>query len=134
MALARQVVRSAPQLGNFDGILPDLMVDTEMRLINLRPDLYKQISTVVEAAASALVPRRNDLDNDLARAWARSFTDDELRAINMFFTSPAGVRYKQMAPQVGNDIVQAGQNWADRLASEMFDRSLAELKKQGHAF
>jgi hypothetical protein len=134
LALARQVMRAAPQLGNFDGILPDLMLDIQMRLINLRPDLYKQIAAVVEATATGLVPRRNDLDNDVARAWARSFNDDELRAIQQFFTSPAGTRYKQMAPQVGQDIIQAGQNWADRVANEMFDRSVAELRQQGHKF
>jgi hypothetical protein len=134
LALAKQVVKAAPALGNFDGILPDLMFDTQMRLINLRPDLYRPIATVVEATASALVARRGDLDNDIARAWARAFSEDELRAINAFFTSPAGQRYKMVAPQVGNDIIQAGQNWADRLAAEMYDRSLAELKKQGHQF
>jgi hypothetical protein len=110
------------------------MLDAQKRLINVRPDLYKQIGTVVEATATALVPRRNDLDNDIARAWARAFNDDELKAIQAFFSSPAGTRYKQMAPQVGNDIIQAGQNWADRVASEMFDRSLAELQQQGHKF
>jgi hypothetical protein len=134
MALARQVVKSAPVLGNFDGILPDLMIDAQMRLINLRPDLYKQIATVVEATAVSLIPRRSDLDNDIARAWARAFTDDELRAINAFFTSPAGLKYKMAAPTVGNDILQAGRNWADRLAAELFDRSLAELQKQGNKF
>jgi hypothetical protein len=132
LAIAKQVVKSAPVLGNFDGILPDLMIDAQSRLINLRPDLYKQIATVVEATASSLVPRRSDLDNDIARAWARAFTDDELRAINAFFTSPAGKKYKMAAPTVGNDILQAGQNWADRLAAELFDRSLAELRSQGH--
>src|SRR5947207_14057540 len=73
LAIAKQVAKNAPALGNFDGILPDLMVDTKMRLINLRPDLYKQISTAVEAAASALVPRRNDRENDHARASAKGF-------------------------------------------------------------
>src|SRR3954453_20525975 len=90
LAIAKQVVKNAPTLGSFDGILPDLMVDTKMRLINLRPDLYKQISTVGEAAAASLVSRRNDLDNDIARAWASGFTEDELKAINTFFNSDVG--------------------------------------------
>ncbi len=133
LALAKQVVKNVPALGNFDGILPDLMFDTQTRLINVRPDLYKQIAAVVEATASALVARRTDLDNDIARAWARSFSEDELRAINAFFVSPAGAKYKALAPQVGQDIIQAGQNWTDRLAGEMYDRALAELRRQGHA-
>jgi len=134
LALAKQVALNAPTLGNFDGILPDLMVDTKMRLINLRPDLYRQISTVVEAAASALVPRRADLDTDVARAWAKAFTDDELKAINAFFNSDAGKKYKAVAPQVGQDIIQTGQDWADRLSGELYDRALADLKKQGFQF
>jgi hypothetical protein len=134
LALAKQVVKKAPALGDFDGILPDMMVEVKMRLINLRPDLYKQISTEVEATASALVPRRSDLDNDIARAWAKAFTDDELKAISAFFASDVGKKYKAIAPSVGNDIIQAGQNWADRLSGEMYDRSLADLKKQGFQF
>src|SRR3954453_910995 len=131
LALAKQVVKNAPTLGDFDGILPDLMVDTKMRLINLRPDLYKQISATVETTAGTLVSRRNDLDNDIARAWAKAFNDDELKAINAFFASDVGKKYKAIATQVGNDIIQAGQNWADRLSGEMYDRALADLKKQG---
>jgi hypothetical protein len=134
MVIARQVAKNAPTLGNFDGILPDLMVETKMRLISMRPDLYKQISVVVEAQASALIVRRNDLDNDIARAWARAFTDDELKQINTFFASDVGKKYKSAAPQVGADIIQAGQNWADRLSGEMYDRSMAELTKQGIKF
>jgi hypothetical protein len=134
LAIAKQVAKNAPALGSFDGILPDLMVDTKMRLINLRPDLYKQISTVVEAAAASLVSRRNDLDNDIARAWASGFTEDELKAINTFFNSDVGKKYKSVAPTVGQDIIQAGQNWADRLSGEMYDRAVADLKKQGFKF
>jgi hypothetical protein len=134
LALAKQVAKSAPAIGDFDGILPDVMVDTKTRLINLRPDLYQQISKTVETTASMLVVRRADLDNDVARVWARAFTDDELKAINAFFSSPVGVKYKTVAPQVGNDIVQAGQNWADRLSNEMFDLSVAALQKQGFQF
>jgi hypothetical protein len=134
LALAKQVVKNAPTLGDFDGILPDMMVEVKMRLINVRPDLHKQISAVVETAASALVPRRSDLDNDIARAWAKAFTDDELKTINAFFASDVGKKYKAIAPQVGNDIIQAGQNWADRLSGEMYDRALADLKKQGFQF
>jgi hypothetical protein len=130
LALAKQVMKVAPAVGDFNGILPDLMQDTKSRLINGRPDMYKQISVIVEATASSLVPRRNDLDADVARVWARSFTDDELKVIQAFFASPTGQKYKSIAPQVGNDIVKAGQNWADRVAGEMYDKSLAELQKQ----
>jgi hypothetical protein len=134
MALAKQVARNAPDIGNFDGILPDVMQDTKMRLINVRPDLYQQISVAVEASALSLVPRRSDLDNDIATIWAMNFTDDELKAINAFFSSPAGQKYKAIAPTVGQAIITAGQNWANKLSDEMYTNSVAALQKQGFKF
>lgn len=134
LALAKQVERNAPDIGDFDGILPDVMQDTKMRLITLRPDLYQQISAAVESTASSLVPRRSDLDNNIAQIWAMNFTDDELKAINAFFSSPVGQKYKAIAPTVGMAIITAGQDWANKLSDEMYADSVAALKKQGITF
>jgi hypothetical protein len=125
-----QVARSAPSLGSFDNILPTLAVQAKNRLIQERPDLHQQISAVVDDIAFKLIARRNDLDTDIARVWARNFTDDELKAVNAFFTSDAGKKYKAVAPGVASDILKASQNWADRLGAEMYDRALTEMKKQ----
>ncbi len=133
LAIARQVAINAPS-PDFDGILPDLAVQTKDRLIRLRPDLYKEISSAVDATAMNLIARRNDLDGDIARVWARNFSEDELKSLNDFFSSDVGKKYRKSTGTLGNEIVKASQNWANRLSGELYDRSLEELKKQGIEF
>jgi hypothetical protein len=118
LAAALLASRSTPALGNFDNILPFLAEQVQNRLIRVRPDLHKEIAAVVDDAAVKLVARRADLDNDVARVWARAFTEDELNEINAFFSSDVGKKYKEIAGKTGQEILRTG----------------AELKKQGFEF
>ena len=134
LAAARLVVTSAPSLGNFDNILPGVSTKTKDQFIRVRPDLYKEISGVVDEIALKLAVRRADLDNDLARIWAKTFTEEELNAINLFFTSDVGKKFKDRAGSIGDEILKASRSWANRLGDELVEKSKEELKKQGHEF
>jgi len=133
LAVAEEVTKNAPQIGNFDVLLPQVATMMKDKLIAQRPDLYKEITQVVDGDALKLVPRRADLDKDIARIWAKSFTEDELKAINDFFSSDVGEKYKKVAAStVGPDIIKASQNWRDRVRGELLDMVTADLKKMGH--
>jgi hypothetical protein len=132
LAAAEQVVKSAPQIGNFDVLLPQTATRMKNDLIGQRPDLYREITQVVDDDAEKLVERRADLDKDIARIWAKNFTEDELNDINAFFTSDVGKKYKEKAPVVGPEIIKASKNWRDRVRGELLDMVKADLKKMGH--
>ncbi len=132
LAAAERVVKSAPQIGNFDVLLPQTATMMKDQLIGQRPDLYREITQVVDEDAVKLVPRRADLDKDIARIWAKNFTEDELNAINDFFSSDVGKKYKDIASTVGPDIIQASKNWRDRVRGELLDMVTADLKKMGY--
>ncbi len=133
LAAAQLVVKSAPELGNFDILLPQMATMLKNDLIGQRPDLYKQIGQIVDADVGKLVSRRAELDTDIARVWAKSFTEDELKQINAFFSSDVGEKYKTLAAStVGPDIVKASQNWRDRVKGELQDMVTADLKKAGY--
>jgi len=134
LAAARSVARSAPQLGDFNNILPRLATTTKDRLIRVRPELFQQIGSAVDTMALELAPRRTELDTDFARAWARHFTEEELVAINGFFGSEVGMKYKETAPIVGRELIQASGNWTNRVGDELYEKSIAELRRQGFDF
>ncbi len=132
---AQAVAKSAPALGDFDLILPQIAARTKDQLISQRPDLYQDIGKVVDAAALKLASRRAELDNDIARVWAKNFTENELQAINAFFSSDVGKKYKEVAAAtVGPDILKAVKNWSNRVGSELLDSSKQDLKKMGYDF
>lgn len=131
---ATDAFAAAPSVGELDALLPFVSESVQNRLIRTRPDLFREIAEVVEAQALALSVRRTDLGNDMARIWARQFSEEELNQITVFFTSEAGQKYKEIAPQVGQDMIRTSRAWSNRVGEELYERALDELGRQGHEF
>jgi hypothetical protein len=134
LAAALEAVHSAKASKGFDNVLPLLSEKVQDQIIRLRPDLYKQITDVVQQEALKLVARRGDLDADVARIWANAFTEEELKAITAFYKSPAGLKFVDIGPQVVGASLQAVKGWSDRVGQELLQKSREELKKQGVEF
>ena len=134
MAAALEAVHSAKASKGFDNVLPLLSEKVQDQIIRLRPDLYKQITDVVQQEALKLIARRGDLDNDVARIWANAFSQEELESITAFYKSPAGLKFVDVGPKVIGDSLQAVKGWSDRVGEELLEKSRAELKKQGVEF
>ncbi len=124
-------VQAAKTSRGFDNLLPLMAQQTQNRLIRMRPDQHVLIGQVVDAEALDLVSRRAELDNDVARIWAKYFTEDELNAITTFYKSPAGAKLADIGPKVVGETLQSVKGWSDRVGEEMFEKSRELLKKKG---
>ncbi|MCW5695284.1 MAG: DUF2059 domain-containing protein [Bauldia sp.] len=118
----------------FDEVLPNIADQVMSLLISQRPDLYRQIETAVNDAAVALVVRRADLNNDIARLWARLFTEEELNVIIAFYSTSAGQKLAVSGSDLLNSTVSAVQNWSERLGEEMLAVTQANLESAGVEF
>jgi hypothetical protein len=134
LAIALDVVKSAKASRGFDNVLPVLAEQVENRLIRVRPDLHNQITETVEAVALKLASRRADLDADVARIWAKAFTEEELQTIATFYKSPAGQKFADVGPKVVTDSFQAVDQWSGRVGEELLEKSRDELKSKGVEF
>lgn len=134
LAVAIDVVRSAKASRGFDSVLPLLAEQVENKLIRVRPDLNKEIIAAVEDAALKLSSRRADLDTDVARIWAKAFSEEELQTIADFYKTPAGQKFAEVGPRVVSESYQAVGHWSDRVGEELLQKSKDELKGQGITF
>ncbi len=132
LAAALDVIAATTATASFDTRLPQLADEVTNRLIRARPDLHQEIADTVQAVALKLAVRRRELDQDVARVYAKAFTEDELKTIAAFLKSPAGQKYQSDGPAVFRDTLQAVQAWSDRVGAELLDKTREELKKQGH--
>jgi len=132
LAAALAVINATTATQSFDTRLPQLANEVTNRLIRARPDLHQEIADTVQAVALKLAVRRRELDQDVARVYAKAFTEDELKVIATFLKSPAGQKYQKDGPAVFRDTLQAVQAWSDRVGAELLDKTKEELKKQGH--
>lgn len=132
LAAALDVINSQPATASYDTLLPSIANDVTNRLIRARPDLHQEIAETVQAIALKLVARRKELDQDVARVYAKAFSEADLKAIAAFLKSPAGQKYQTDGPKVIADLFQAVQAWSDRVGTELVDKTREELKKKGH--
>ncbi|MCB1487621.1 MAG: DUF2059 domain-containing protein [Bauldia sp.] len=131
---ALDALRASPASRSYDNLLPAVAEQVKSQLILMRPDLHTQISETVDEVVLTLVPRRNDLDNDLARVWAKGFTEDELVTIATFYASPAGQKFNQIGPKVISDAFKVAEGWANRVREELVEKTQEALKNQGVEF
>jgi hypothetical protein len=131
---ATEAIRALGTDRDFDLVLPNVATQVEGVLMQQRPDLYRQITATVQAAALELVQRRLDLNNDVARVWALVFTEDELRQITAFYQSPAGRKLALQGQPMMQQTVDALQAWSERLSNELLERTLAQFQAQNIAF
>ncbi len=134
LAAALDVIRVAKISQGFDDVLPRVAAHVEDSLIRARPDLHTQITQTVEATALKLADRRGDLDNDIARLWAKLYTEDELKTIATFYKTTAGQKYLTQGSGVAKDTLTAAAQWGQRVQSELLDKSREALKAQGITF
>lgn len=119
---------------DFDLVLPNVATQVEGVLMQQRPDLYRQITATVQAAALELVQRRLDLNYDVARVWALVFTEEELRQITAFYQSPAGQKLALQGQPMMEQTVNTLQAWSERLSNELLERTLAQFEAQNIDF
>lgn len=118
----------------FDKVLPLVSEQIQNRLLGQRPDLVEEIPATVQEVALKLIQRRKELDTTAGRIWAKSFTPDELKVITAFFRSPAGAKYLTAGPKAFGDSSAEMKKWSERIADEMYDKTLAAFKAKGIDF
>ncbi|MCR4283156.1 MAG: DUF2059 domain-containing protein [Bauldia sp.] len=131
VAIALTVVKSAGATRGFDNVLPILANKVTDRLISIRPDLHKEIAAAVEAVVVKLAVRRAELDNDVARIWAKYFTEEELQTLAQFYQSPAGKKFSEIGPQMVAESYQVVDRWSNRVGDELLEKTREELKSRG---
>ncbi len=127
-------VQSAGAARGFDSVLPAIAERIKSRLIRVRPDLHQEISATVEEVALQLASRRNDLDEAVARVWAKNFTEDELVTIAEFYRSTTGQKFAEIGPRVIQESLKSVESWSTRVGEEMYEKSREALTKQGFEF
>ncbi|PSH69746.1 hypothetical protein CU102_05595 [Phyllobacterium brassicacearum] len=119
LAAARAAVSAIKTTDQFDSILPAAAQQLKAELIQKDPNLEAIISAAVDEQALALASRRGDLENEAARAYAVSFTEEELNAITGFYTSPAGKKLLSEGPIVTREVMKAAGIWQRGIARDL---------------
>lgn len=116
---ARKAIAAIQATEQFDMFLPHTARELKNELMRKDPNLEKVISKTVDEQAFLLVPRRADLEKEVARVYAKHFTERELNDITNFYSSAAGKKLLQKGPEAMADSVGAYDIWRQGIAQDL---------------
>jgi hypothetical protein len=119
LAAARSAVNAIESTDQFDNILLNAATQVKADLIGNNPNLQTEISDMVDNAALALAPRRNDLENEIARVYAKLFTEQELTEIAKFYDSEAGKKLLRQGPLATREMLAAAEIWTNGIVRDL---------------
>ncbi|SMH45101.1 DUF2059 domain-containing protein [Mesorhizobium australicum] len=127
---ARAAVTSIKATDSMDSILPQANQMLKIELIQKNPNLEEDIVRIVDEETLAIAPRRGDLEKEVATAFAKAFTEQELTEIAAFHNSPTGKKFLSDSPIVGREVSKAVDIWQLGIArdlSQAVAKKLAEV-------
>ena len=119
LAAARAAISAIKATDQFNSILPGVAQQLKGELIQKDPNLESIIGAAVDEQALALAARRADLENEAARAYAVSFSEEELNAITGFYNSEAGKKLLSEGPIVTREVMKAAGIWQRGIARDL---------------
>jgi hypothetical protein len=105
---------------------------TKGALLQTNPQLSKDLTDVGNQLTKEFAPRRSDLTDAAAKAYAARFSEQELKDVVTFYKSPAGKKMLAQEPLVLDETFGFIQQWQGRFGEEVMNRFRAEMKKKGH--
>lgn len=109
---ARSAIDAIGATSRFDNILPGLANRVKATFVQASPNHEAEINAVVDEQALALAPRRADLEKEAATIYAKTFSQEELKAIADFYGSPAGKKLLADGPIATREVMKAAEIWA----------------------
>ncbi len=119
LAAARDVIAAVGATDAYDAILPAAAQALKSEMINKDPNLQDIIIATVDESTLTLASRRRDLELEAARAYAKIFTEEELKTIAAFYQSPVGLKFKSEAPFAVREVTKAAQIWQNGVARDL---------------
>lgn len=116
---ARAAITSIRATDSMDSILPQANQMLKIELIQKNPNLEEDIVRIVDEETLAIAPRRGDLEKEVATAFAKAFTEQELTEIAAFHSSPTGKKFLSDSPIVGREVSKAVDIWQLGIARDL---------------
>jgi len=116
---ARDAIAALKATEQYDTILLSAGAALKTELIQKDPNLQDVINEIVDEKSLEFASRRGDLEREAALAYARTFSEDDLKAIAAFYTSPAGMALLANGSTIIREVAQAAEIWQRGLARDL---------------
>lgn len=130
MALARELIVAAGVSRSFEGIVPQLMIELQQSVLQVRPNIGKDLDDVLIQIKPEFDGQRAEMMTAAAKIYARTLSEADMKDSLAYFKSAAGQRYVAAQPQMLDQLFNDMQGWSQKLSEQLLKRTREELKKR----
>ena len=132
VATAKELVAATKATTVFNPLIAGVVEQAKLLFLQQNPGLTKDLNEIADKMRTDLAPRFAELNDEMAKLYATHFTDQELKAILVFYKSPVGQKLLTEQPTVVDASMRYAQDWANKLSDQVIANMREELKKRGH--
>ncbi len=115
----------------YKGVTLTLLTRAKDTLLQSNVTLGKDLNEVIGTLAPKFAPREKEVADQFVKDYASAFTDQELKEILAFYSSPPGRKLVEQEPKIIDGAMGFLGQWAERMSLEMIDAIRVEMKKRG---
>ena len=132
LAAAKELLVVKGATNMFDPLIPGMVESIKNSLLPSNPSLFKDLNEVAGKVRTELLPRRNEIVDEIARLYAQRFSEAELKEVVAFYKSPVGKKFATEEPTVIDQGLARAEAWSRKMQDDVMTRFRAEMKKKGH--
>ena len=131
LGYAKEILLAKNVAGIYQGAVPGLVQRTKDVLLQSNLNYQKDLDEVALKVVKDLAGREKEIGEEMARIYATSFTEPELKELAAFYKSPLGAKVITTEPIAFNQARHYMDQWAQKFAEEINGKFRAEMKKRG---
>ena len=132
IAFAKELLQLKGASEVFDKTVANVVDQTKDTLLPTNPTLSRPLNEVSVQLKAEFEPKKSELLNEMSRAYARYFTEAELRELLAFYKTNLGRKVLVTEAQAVEATFKRAQDWTLALADQVMARYRAEMKKKGY--
>jgi hypothetical protein len=132
LAAAKELVALKGGAVMFDPLIPGVIESAKNQLVPTNPQLSGPLNEVATQLHKEYAAKRAELVEIIAQAYAKHFTEAELKDIAAFYKTTAGKKMIAQEPAAIQESLTAAQQWANDFSDVVLQRFRTEMQKKGY--
>jgi hypothetical protein len=132
MAAARELIVTMRAADYFKTLMPAIMQQLKPAIVQNRPQVERDYDAIMPLLLDSMNARVNEIIDQIAALYARTFSADELREVVAFYRGATGQKFVQKLPLITQESTVIGQRFGQSISAEIRARIVDELRKRGH--
>ena len=132
IGLARELLALKGGNEMFGGMVAGVIEQAKNSFLPSNPTLGRPLAEVAAQLQKDFEPKKAELVNDVARAYARYFTETELKELLAFYRTALGKKVLTTESAAVEEGFKKAQEWTNGFSEQVLTRFRAEMRKKGY--